>query len=114
VAQIFRPDGLIVTRHLGRTDELDLQVGDEIEAVLDLGNLQLGNGDYLVSVGVWANIDPHHIEPSSYYHHLDRSYPFQVVGNPPMHDELFMHPGTWRVEKSSASPATSKLAGQRD
>ena len=115
VALIFRPDGLIVTRHLAPTQDVQLQQGDEIEAALDLGNLQLGNGDYLLSVGMWAHLDPQHIEPSSYYHHLDRSFPFQVVGNPPMHDELFVHPGTWHVESPRPLPTTeTRLARQLD
>jgi lipopolysaccharide transport system ATP-binding protein len=115
VALIFRPDGLIVTRHVAPLEEVQLHRDDEIEAVLDLGNLQLGNGDYLLSVGLWAHVDPTHIEPSSYYQHLDRSFQFQVVGNPPMHDELFRHPGTWRVHKASVSPSEQqRLAGQRE
>jgi lipopolysaccharide transport system ATP-binding protein len=115
VALIFRPDGLIVTRHVGQAETIQLRLGDEIEAVLDLGNLQLGNGDYLLSVGMWAHVDPRHIEPSSYYHHLDRSFPFQVIGNPPMHDELFVHPGLWRLEKSNSTPTPQKrLARQLD
>ena len=114
VALVFRPDGLIVTRHLGRTEVFELKQGDEIEGVLDLGGLQLGNGDYVASVGLWAEIDPHHIEPSSYYHHLDRSFPFQVVGNPPMHDELFMHPGTWRVATRGHGRQLKRVATQAD
>ena len=114
VAQIFRPDGLIVTRHLGRTDELALSQGEQFEAVLDMGQLQLGNGDYFASLGIWANVDPRHIEPSNYYHHLDRSFAFQVVGNPPMHDELFIHPGTWRLDRRGKAGPQSLLANQRD
>jgi lipopolysaccharide transport system ATP-binding protein len=97
VAQIFRPDGLIVTRHLGGLETVSMQRGAEFEALLDLGPLQLGNGEYFLSIGIWADVDPEHIEPSTYYHHLDRSFRFSVVGNPPMHDELFNHPGTWRI-----------------
>jgi lipopolysaccharide transport system ATP-binding protein len=113
VALIYRPDGLIVTRHLAQTDNLQLAQGDEIEAVLDLGNLQLGNGDYLLSVGMWAHVDPTHIEPSNYYHHIDRSFPFQVFGNPPMHDEMFVHPATWRVEKTHSSPTSPKRLARK-
>lgn len=111
IAMIYRPDGLIVTRHIARTQSLDLQPGDEIEAVLDFGGLQLGNGDYLLSVGVWAHVDSHHIEPSNYYHHIDRSFRFRVTGNPPMHDELFMHPASWTLETHTSH---QRLARQRD
>jgi hypothetical protein len=111
---IYRPDGLIVTRHLAQTQSFEFEKGDEIEAVLDLGSLQLVNGDYLLSVGMWADIDSQHIEPSSYYHHIDRSYKFQVVGNPPMHDELFVHPGTWSVKTQPSRAAQMRLARQVD
>lgn len=115
VVLIFRPDGLIVTRHLATTERMDLRTGDVIEAVLDFGNLQLGNGEYLLSAGMWADIDPSHIEPSSYYHHMDRSFSFKVVGNPPMHDELFVHPGKWHVRASSSADAPRRpLARQRE
>jgi len=115
VALIFRPDGIIVTRHVAEKKELHLGAGDDIEAVLDLGSLQLGNGEYLLSVGIWAHVDPTHIEPSNYYHHFDRSFPFQVFGNPPMHDELFVHPGTWRFGKVVTSPrASERVVGELD
>jgi len=111
VALVFRPDGLVMTRHLGETKILHLRRGDEIEAELDLGPLQLGNGEYLLSIGMWAHIDPQHIEPSTYYHHLDRSFPFTVVGNPPMNDELFMHPGGWRPIRAFRDGLTMKPTG---
>jgi len=110
VAQIFRPDGLIVTRHLGALQMIQAERGDEIQAELDLGPLQLGNGDYLLSIGMWAHVDPRHIEPSSYYHHLDRSFRFRVGGNPPMNDELFVHPGAWRLLSEHGATVESRQA----
>ncbi len=102
VALIFRPDGIVMTRHIGRRETVHVKAGDELRAVLDLGELQLGNGDYLLSVGVWSEVDPSHVEPSSYYHNLDRSFKFRVTGNPPMRNELFVHPGTWRIERPAS------------
>lgn len=97
VALIFRPDGLVMTRHIGRQETISMSKGEEFVATLDLGKLLLGNGEYLLSVGIWAHVDPTHIEPSSYYHNLDRSFRFRVIGNPPMNNEMFVHPGSWRV-----------------
>jgi homopolymeric O-antigen transport system ATP-binding protein len=115
VALIFRPDGIIVTRHVAETKHLDLEPGDDVEAVLDFGSLQLGNGEYFLSAGMWAHVDPTHIEPSNYYHHYDRSFPFKVTGNPPMHDEMFVHPASWRFGKVVASPgAHERLGGNID
>jgi len=111
VALVARPDGLLLTRHLGASESIQVVRGAEFEAMLDLGPMQLGNGEYLLSVGMWAQVDPDHIEPSSYYHHLDRSFRFNVVGNPPMHDELFMHPGAWRPIRLTRQELTVTPSG---
>ena len=116
VALIFRPDGIVMTRHIGQSESVTVRKGDEFDASLDLGHLQLGNGEYLLSVGMWAQVDPTHIEPSSYYHNLDRSFKFKVTGNPPMHNELFVHPGTWRLgpvqkAREAAASAEARLPG---
>jgi hypothetical protein len=113
VAMIFRPDGLVVTRHIGSAETVRVEKGDDFEASLDLGNLLLGNGDYLLSVGVWAHVDPKHIEPSSYYHNLDRSFKFRVTGNPPMNNELFIHPGTWRLGPVRSSGPIASPSGAK-
>lgn len=115
VALIYRPDGVTVTRHVAEPQHLDLEPGDEVEALLDFGSLQLGNGEYLLSAGMWAHVDPTHIEPSNYYHHLDKSFAFKVTGNPPMHDEVFVHPASWRFGKVVASStARPSAAGNVD
>jgi lipopolysaccharide transport system ATP-binding protein len=96
-ALIFRTDGIIVTRHVGDELELDLDEGDRIEARLDLGPLQLGNGGYLLSVGLYKELDVNNTLTSEIYDYFDRSFEFTVTGNPPLHDEVFRHPGEWTV-----------------
>jgi lipopolysaccharide transport system ATP-binding protein len=96
-ALIFRADGIIVTRHVGDELELDLDEGDRIEARLDLGPLQLGNGTYLLSVGLYKELDVNNTLSSEIYDYFDRSFEFTVAGNPPLHDEVFRHPGEWTV-----------------
>jgi homopolymeric O-antigen transport system ATP-binding protein len=117
VALIFKPDGQVMTRHIGRMETIALKQGEEFDADLDLGPLHLGNGDYLLSVGVWAHVDPRHVEPSRYYHNLDRSFRFKVVGNPPMHNELFVHPGSWRIgpvaSRQGGHPRPASVAASR-
>lgn len=94
-ALVFRTDGLVMTRHVGHEVALTVRRGDTIEARLDLGPLLLGNGSYLISVGLYRKLDPEDQEPSEFYDYFDRSFEFRVVGNPPLHNELVRHPGTW-------------------
>jgi lipopolysaccharide transport system ATP-binding protein len=103
-ALVFRPDGIVVTRHVGEERVLDLAQGDRVQARLDLGPLQLGNGSYLLSVGLYRWLDLDNTVASEYYDYLDRSFEFGVTGNPPLHNEVFRHPGTWTV-RTVAAPA---------
>jgi lipopolysaccharide transport system ATP-binding protein len=96
-ALVFRQDAIIVTRHVGERLDLELDDGDRVEARLDLGPLQLGNGSYLLSVGLYKDLDVENTTHSEIYDYFDRSFEFTVTGNPPLHDEVFRHPGEWTV-----------------
>jgi lipopolysaccharide transport system ATP-binding protein len=108
---VFRIDGIVVTRHIGDPVELELEGGQTVDAILDLGRLTLGNGYYVLSLGLYRKLDIDDIEAPEIYDYLDRSYEFQVVGNPRLHNELFRHPGRWTIEapvtSDGAEPALS-------
>jgi hypothetical protein len=107
-ALVFRQDAIIVTRHVGERLELDLDEGTRFEARLDFGPLQLGNGSYLLSVGLYRQLDVNDTLTSEIYDYFDRSFEFSVTGNPPLHDEVFRHPGSWTVavrERAQPLPA---------
>lgn len=110
-ALLFREDGIVVTRHVAPERTLDLAAGDRMRAVLDLGPLLLGNGGYLLSVGLYAALDENDIEPSRVYDYLDRSYEFRVVGLPRLHNELVRHPGVWRIEHEEHDRRVTHRAG---
>jgi lipopolysaccharide transport system ATP-binding protein len=99
VAIVIRDDGVILTRHIGETVELELEHGDRFDAVLDLGRQMLGNGRYFVTVALYGRLDPHSLDSSHVYEVLDRSFEFQVTGHPPPHNEAVRHPGAWSVER---------------
>ena len=61
-ALVFRLDGIVVTRHVGSRVTLDVSRGDLIEAELDYGPLQLGNGSYLLSVGLYKELENYAID----------------------------------------------------
>jgi hypothetical protein len=104
-ALVFRQDAIIVIRHVGGRLELDLEEGARIEARLDLGPLQLGNGTYLLSVGLYKFLDVNNTTYSESYDYFDRSFEFTVTGNPPLHDEVFRHPGEWTVRTAVQTDA---------
>jgi lipopolysaccharide transport system ATP-binding protein len=108
-ALIFRLDGIVATRHVGEREMLRLEEGDRIELRLDLGPLLLGNGTYLLSVGLYQELDVGNSISSTLYDYFDRSFEFVVTGNPPLHTEAFRHPGKWAAR---VLPATGQLTGE--
>jgi lipopolysaccharide transport system ATP-binding protein len=108
---IFREDGLVMTRHVGACEVIEARSGDRLEALLDLGPLQLGDGTYLVSVGLYRELDADAIAPSRIYDYVDRSFEFQVVGSRRLHNELFRHPGEWRLRR--VEPQRVEAAAER-
>jgi lipopolysaccharide transport system ATP-binding protein len=94
-ALVFRLDGIVATRHVGEREVHHLEEGDRLELRLDLGSLLLGNGTYLLSVGLYRELDVGNTLSSTAYDYFDRSFEFVVTGNPPLHTEAFRHPGNW-------------------
>ncbi|HET6917716.1 MAG TPA: polysaccharide ABC transporter ATP-binding protein [Acidimicrobiales bacterium] len=94
-ALIYRLDGIAATRHVGKRELLRLEEGDRVVLRLDLGRLLLGNGTYLLSIGLYRELDVDNTYSATLYDLFDRSFEFVVTGNPPMHTEAFRHPGDW-------------------
>ena len=109
-ALVYRLDGIAATRHIGEREVLRLQEGDRIELRLDLGPLLLGNGTYLLTVGLYRELDVGNTLSSTLYDLFDRSFEFVVTGNPPLHTEAFRHPGTWSTTVPSAEQRTKELS----
>jgi lipopolysaccharide transport system ATP-binding protein len=96
-ALIFRADGIVATRHVTSEIELDVDADEAVTAELALDPLLLGNGSYLLSIGLYRELELDGITPSEIYDYLDRSFEFQVIGNPGLHNELVHHPGSWAI-----------------
>jgi lipopolysaccharide transport system ATP-binding protein len=110
-ALVFRLDGIVATRHVGERELLRLDEGDRLELRLDLGPLLLGDGTYLLSVGLYRDLDIGNTLSSTLYDYFDRSFEFVVTGNPPLHTEAFRHPGTWSTRvRRAAEELTRELS----
>ena len=97
VAVIFRMDGINVSTHLGEWEDYDLKAGDELEAVLSIDNLNLGNGFYTFSAALYKSFDLKLQSDPVAYDLIDRSVDFKVTGAPPALNSIFMHPSIWTV-----------------
>jgi hypothetical protein len=92
-----RCDGVVVTQNIGEPATIDVCAGETREARLDLGPLNLGNGEYVLSVALFRTLDLNEIDEPQRYDLIDRSYEFRVYGRPQMMRAVFQHPGTWRL-----------------
>ena len=98
VAVIYRVDGTNISSQIGEWLELDLTQGVTYRATLRLDPLNLGNGNYVVSVALYKTLDVSLNEPPIVYDWIDRSFEFQVVGTPPAINSVFLHPSEWKLQ----------------
>ncbi len=97
VAVIYRLDGIPVSRHRGSKYEIEIDEGATQEFQIDFGPLNLGDGDYVFSVGLYRELDAAATDKAAPYQVIDRSYEFEVYGNAPNPVAIFQHPGEWRL-----------------
>ena len=86
-------DGVLVSNHAGPTFTLELAPGDVRRIRLEFPSLLLGDGYYVISVGLYKLLS--RILSPVVYDLLDRSFEFQVVGNAPFDNGIFRHPAEW-------------------
>lgn len=94
-AVFYSMNGIRITCHIGDAVRLDLKANDKKNFILSLPNLNLGNGDYVISVALYKQLDPHGIV--EIYDLVDRSYEFKVIGNRP-YTGFFEHPSQWNMQ----------------
>jgi hypothetical protein len=96
VVVIHRLDGVVISQHWGPQKTLDLGKHEQRTVQIDFESINLGDGDYVFSVGLFRELDLHDLGNAHPYHIIDRSYEFKVVGNPPRMTAVFHHPAEWR------------------
>lgn len=94
VAVLYRFDGVKVFSHIGEAMTIDLKPGDTRCFDLDLGRLNLGNGQYAFALAIYRTLDP--LGQSTWYDLIDRDYRFEVVEAPAFMG-MFDHDGRWTI-----------------
>ncbi len=93
-ATIYRADGILATNLVG--DTFDVHTTDDGVVLLrmDLDELNLGNGQYLISLALYRELS----DAPKVYDLLDRSFDFEVRGNAVFDNGVFRHAARWVVE----------------
>ena len=110
VVVLYRRDGVLVTRSHREVGTSRWKAGERRTFSAVLPELNLGNGHYVLSVGLMRNMQQGTTETHAIH---DRSYEFEVQGNPWHAHGIFTHPVIWRVEApldESISPAGAETA----
>ena len=93
-APLFRLDGILVTKFRTEPTTLDLEEDAIKEFQLSLDPINLGNGSYVFSLGLFN----HTIDEQNRLDLIDRSFEFQVVGNDAFLTQvIFRHTGIWKL-----------------
>jgi len=100
-AVFFRMDGIMISQMIAEPVEFELKKDELFEARLDMGPLNLGNGNYVISIGIYRTLDISDVEKPVIYDLIDRSFEFEVFGKPALLTELFHHPGNWKYSRLS-------------
>jgi hypothetical protein len=92
---IYRSDGVCVTKFHPRSSfKIGLLTGERCFLYLNINSINLGDGSYILSIGLFQSEvnENHRIDL------VDRSYEFQVVGNPSVKNGMvFQHPAEWEI-----------------
>lgn len=94
VVAVYRLDGVLVSRHhADKCVSVHLTAGEPRTGLLEFGRLNLGDGHYVVSVGLFRTA----VTESERYDLIDRSYEFKVVATDPhFKGPVFHHESRWR------------------
>ena len=94
VVVIHRKDGVVISQLVGPEYRIAPSMNEPCRISMSFDELNLGDGDYVASIGIYESIHPEENTASPYVIH-DRAYEFQVRGNPPMMTSVFRHPCRW-------------------
>ena len=92
---VYTTSGVPVLAEHSRAGVLDAAPGTRARARLNLRPCLLGNGEYVVSIGIYSRLDLDRLEEAEYYDLWDRSLEFRVHTPHAADPSLFKPPVSW-------------------
>jgi lipopolysaccharide transport system ATP-binding protein len=92
---VYTTAGVPVLAERSEPRSLDAAAGGRARARLRLNPCLLGNGEYVVSVGIYRSLDLDRLDQAQYYDLWDRSLEFRVHTPHPADQSLFKPPASW-------------------
>ena len=86
------------TVHVYNEDHF-LKEGEEKTICMSYEELLLGNGDYVVSLAIYNQLDLDDTSTALFYDLLDRSFQFKVINQYKQDMTTFIHPAQWKIIK---------------
>jgi lipopolysaccharide transport system ATP-binding protein len=106
---IYTLDGHRVAVHLSEEHRLDLSAGEIRKVYLRYKSVLLGNGDYVITAGIYKNLDMMNVETAEIYDLLDRSFQFKIFSKYKSDRSLFHHPASWELSEGQTLNDHSEL-----
>ena len=89
--------GQPVTVHVYDTEHF-FKKGEKKTICLTYPELLLGNGEYVVSLAVYKQLDLDDSSTALFYDLLDRSFQFKVINKYKQDATTFIHPAKWLIK----------------
>lgn len=92
---IYTLDGNNVSLYMSDVTVKELKKDEEFLVSLQLDRLLLGNGEYVVTVGLYKSFEMSGDQPAEIYDLIDRSFKFRVQSSFSNDYSMFHHPAKW-------------------
>lgn len=99
VIVIFTDDGRVVTRFISRTQSIKIKKNESKSIELYCESLLLGNGNYILSVALYKNLDLKNQIQSEPYDLLSRCFKFKVISCDRFDPSLIHMSAIWRSKE---------------
>jgi lipopolysaccharide transport system ATP-binding protein len=95
VILLFTGDGRWLCRHCSPSVRVDMSPGERRRVSLVYDECRLGNGEYVFSAALYADLDLDNLSTAKTYDLLARSFTFEVVDRHRDDQSVFHHPARW-------------------
>ncbi len=99
VIAVYTLDGILMTLH-HKTEAMNLVSSKKYTTSLIYDKNMLGNGEYIVSLALYKNLDLNDLTSAITYDLIDRSFQFSIRNLYKQDGSRFVHPNQWKIGKS--------------